>query len=170
MNETIAGLFKFIYPPPPFWKHNSASQPETEQYRTWTVIMALHPMKFTAQLLDQPVQNVVQLFCLAAVHLCWHQVNAAVSWRDTSAMQGLLTCQSSQPECQTGQRECEAAGGTKSVIQHAPAPGFLMWTESRQYRALFNSRCFTLRPLPSFPGRRALSSIRRVTGTRKKEE
>lgn len=79
----------------------------------------------------------------------------------------LLTCQSSLPRWQTGQRV--PLKPLKSVIQHAQL--LASWIGHRAgSRALLNSRCFTLRPLPSFPGRRAARSIRRVTGTRKGRE
>lgn len=53
----------------------------------------------------------------------------------------------------------------KSVIKHVQ----FLASWCGQKSALLNSRCFTLRPLPSFPGRRAARS-NRVTGTREREE
>ncbi|KAK2912997.1 hypothetical protein Q8A73_007110 [Channa argus] len=60
------------------------------------------PMEDT---LTSPSQ-VAQFFGLAAARVHILQVNVAVSWRDTGAMQGLLTCQSLLPQWQTG---CERA-------------------------------------------------------------
>lgn len=111
--------------------------------------------------------QVARFFGLADIHLHIHQVNVAVSWRDAGAMQCLLTCQSSLPQRQTGQRSVRERVPLKSLIQRVQL--LASWCGQKAgSRALFNSRCFTLRPLPSFPGRRAPRSIRQVTGTKKR--
>lgn len=129
-------------------------------------LWALHPSKFSVLLLDMLVPD------------------ASVLWpgrRSPSQSPGksvclfgntLVPCKARwhvSHHCLSGRQARDPLKPLKSVFQRVQL--LASWIRHRSgSRALLNSRCFTLRPLPSFPGRRAAHSIRRVTGTRKKEE
>lgn len=163
MIETITG---FVLVWPSFWKYTIQPLKSSQTLESaWhsPALLALRPFKITSLLLDQPV---LQFSGLADFHLHSLQVNVAISWPDTSCHARLVDIVSHRS------LELRSARGVwvplKSLIQHVQL--LASWCgRVAASRALLNSRCFTLWPLPSFPGRRALRCIRLVTGTRKKE-
>lgn len=117
----------------PSKKHPDVGQGTTQSSPVGSPSLEIHRSTFR--------HAVAQFFGLAGIHLRSHQVNVAVSWWDTSAMQGLLTCQSSLSQWQTGP-ECERAGAS---VSHSAcsAPGFLMWTEGRQQSSVEQQMFYT---------------------------